>query len=101
MPCKIFVNLPVNELPKAMEFFGKLGFSFNPHYTDETAACMVVSDDIFVMLLTHEKFKEFSPGPIADARTSTGVLVSLTCESRAAVDEVVAKAVASGARTFR
>ena len=96
MATKIFVNLPVKDLGKSMEFFKKLGFSFNAQFTDETAACMVVSDDIYVMLLTHEKFKAFTPKKICDATTSTEVLVCLSCESRASVDEMVRKAVAAG-----
>jgi uncharacterized protein len=58
---KIFVNLPVKDLEKSMTFFKALGFSFNAQFTDETAASMVISDDIYVMLLTHKKFKEFTP----------------------------------------
>ena len=60
MPTKIFVNLPVKNLDRSIDFFKKLGFSFNPQFTDETAACMVISDDIYAMLLTHKKFKEFT-----------------------------------------
>ena len=100
MATKIFVNLPVKDLGKSMEFFKKLGFSFNAQFTDETAACMVVSDDIYVMLLTHEKFKAFTPKKICDATTSTEVLVCLSCESRASVDEMVRKAVAAGGTTY-
>lgn len=65
MSTKIFVNLPVKDLPKSMEFFKKLGFGFNLQFTDETAACMVISDDIYTMLLTHAKFKAFTPKAIA------------------------------------
>ena len=65
-PRKIFVNLPVKDLEKSMTFFKALGFTFNAQFTDETAACMVISDDIYAMLLTHEKFKEFTPKAIAD-----------------------------------
>ena len=101
MPRKIFVNLPVKDLKRSMDFFGRLGFSFNPQFTDETAACMVVSEDIYAMLLTHAKFKEFTPHPVADAMKATEVLVCLTCDSRAQVDETVAKATAAGARTFK
>jgi hypothetical protein len=101
MSRKIFVNLPVRDLNKSKDFFGRLGFSFNPQFTDETAACMVVSEDIYAMLLTHEKFKEFTPHPISDAAKATEVLVCLSCESRGQVDEVVAKAVAAGGRTFK
>ena len=101
MARKIFVNLPVKDLDKSKEFFGRLGFSFNPRFTDDTAACMVVSEDIYAMLLTEAKFKEFTPHPISDATKSTEVLVCLSCESRGQVDEVVAKAVAAGGRTFK
>ena len=67
MATKIFVNLPVKNLDMSMEFFTRLGFSFNPQFTDETAACMIVSGDIYVMLLTEAKFKEFTPKAICDA----------------------------------
>jgi predicted lactoylglutathione lyase len=83
-----------------MDFFKELGFGFNPQFTDETAACMVVSDDIYAMLLTYEKFKAFTPKEICDATKSTEVLVSLSCESRANVDEMVRKAVAAGGTTY-
>lgn len=62
MATKIFVNLPVRNLNESVEFFTKLGFEFNPQFTDETATCMIVDEDIFVMLLTHDKFKTFTPG---------------------------------------
>jgi predicted lactoylglutathione lyase len=96
----IFVNLPVKDLKRSMDFFAQLGFEFNPKFTDETAASMVVSHDIFVMLLTEAKFKEFTPKRICDATKSTEVLVSLSRESRAAVDELVRKAVAAGGTTY-
>lgn len=100
MATKIFVNLPVKDLNKSMEFFRKLGFSFNPQFTDETAACMIVSGDIYVMLLTEAKFKEFTPKAICDAARCTEVLVCLTCESRKQVDELVGTAVAAGGTTY-
>ncbi|HEY3180123.1 MAG TPA: VOC family protein [Casimicrobiaceae bacterium] len=101
MTTKIFVNLPVKNLAKSMEFFKRLGYGFNAQFTDETAACMVVSDDIYVMLLTHDKFKSFTPKPIADATKSTEVLVCLSSESRANVDEMIRKAVAAGGTTYK
>ena len=101
MATKIFVNLPVKKLRKSRAFFRKLGFRFNPRFTDETAACMIVSEDIFVMLLTEEKFRTFTPNEICDAKKSTEVLVCLTRESRDAVDKMVRKAVAAGGSTFR
>ena len=100
MPTKIFVNLPVKDLNKSIEFFTKLGFTFNPEFTDETATCMVVSEDIFVMLLTHAKFKTFTPKEICDATKSTEVLVCLTSESREQLNEMVRKAVAAGGATY-
>jgi predicted lactoylglutathione lyase len=100
MATKIFVNLPVKDLNRSMGFFGKLGFKFNPQFTDQTAACMIVSDDIFVMLLTEAKFKEFTPKAICDATKSTEVLVCLSCENRDAVNDLVRKAVAAGGTTY-
>ena len=97
----IFVNLPVRDLPRAMTFFRALGFDFNPQFTDETAACLVIDEHIFAMLLTHEKFRSFAPKAVSDATTATEVLVCLSCGSRAEVDALVAKAVAAGGTTFR
>jgi predicted lactoylglutathione lyase len=100
MPTKIFVNLPVKNLKSSMEFFQQLGFSFNKQFTDETAACMVISEDIYTMLLTHAKFQEFTNRAICDATKSTEVLVCLSQESRAAVDDLVRKAVAAGGKAY-
>ena len=100
MHTKIFVNLPVRNLDTSMEFFTKLGFNFNPQFTDETAACMIVTEDIFVMLLTEAKFKTFTPKEICDATKNTEVLVCLSFESRERVDEMVRKAVGAGGTTY-
>lgn len=100
MSTKIFVNLPVNNLKQSVDFFTKLGFNFNPQFTDETATCMIVSEDIYVMLLTYDKFKSFTPKPICDATKSTEVLLCLSSESREAVDDMVGKAVAAGGTTY-
>jgi uncharacterized protein len=100
MPTKIFVNLPVKDLKRSIAFFGKLGYAFNPQFTDETATCMIVSEDIYVMLLTEAKFKEFTPKPICDATKSTEVLVCLSCENRGQVDDLVRKAKAAGGTTY-
>ena len=100
MAIKIFVNLPVKDLTRSVEFFTKLGFGFDEQFTDETATCMIVSDDIFVMLLTEEKFQTFTPKKICDAGKFTEVLVCLSLESRANVEEMVAKAVAGGGSTY-
>jgi predicted lactoylglutathione lyase len=100
MATKIFVNLPVKNLKSSVDFFTKLGFTFDPKFTDETATCMVVAEDIFVMLLTEAKFKTFTPKQICDATKSTEVLVCLSTESREAVNEMVRKAVAAGGKTY-
>jgi uncharacterized protein len=100
MSTKIFVNLPVKDLKQSVEFFTKLGFTFNAQFTDDTATCMVVSDDIYVMLLTQEKFKTFTPKPVCDATKSTEVLLCLSREDRAGVDDIVRKAVAAGGSTY-
>ena len=100
MNTKIFVNLPVEDLPKSIAFFTALGFTFNPQFTDETATCMIVAEDIYVMLLTHAKFRQFTPKPICDATKSTEVLVALGLQSRERVNELVRKAVAAGGTTY-
>jgi hypothetical protein len=100
MPTRIFVNLPVRDLDRSMAFFRHLGFDFNPHFTDETAACMVVSDTIFAMLLTHPKFREFTPNPICDATTATEVLIALSRDNREDVDAMIRAAVEAGGTTF-
>jgi hypothetical protein len=100
MSTQIFVNLPVKSLKQSVEFFTQLGFQFNLQFTDETATCMIVSETIFVMLLTHEKFKTFTPNTICDAKKSTEVLVCLSVESREAVDAQVRSAITSGGTTY-
>ena len=101
MPSKIFVNLPVKDLDKSKAFFGKLGYSFNAQFTDATAACMVISDDIYAMLLTHAKFKEFTTKPIADAQKTTEVLVALSMDSRDDVSRVADAAIKAGGSETR
>lgn len=96
MSTQIYVNLPVENLAKSIEFFKKLGFDFNPKFTNESGACMVISDNIYAMLLTKDFFKTFTDKEICDARKSAEVLVCLSRESRAQVDEIVGKAVAAG-----
>lgn len=97
---KIFVNLPVKDLKKSIDFFAKLGFTFNPQFTDETATCMIVSPENYVMLLIEPKFKSFTPKPICDATKSTEVLIALSLENRQQVDDMVRKAVAAGGTTY-
>lgn len=97
---QIFVNLPVKNLDRTKAFFAALGYTFNEQFTDANAACMVVQkDSIHVMLLVEEFFKTFTTKSIADTAKSTEVLLCLSCESRAEVDELVAKAKAAGGTT--
>jgi hypothetical protein len=101
MPSKIFVNLPVKDLKRSMDFFKHLGFSFNPQFTDEKAACLVINDgSIYAMLLTEPMFKTFTKKEIADASKTTEVLIALDAESREKVDELVKKAVEAGGSTY-
>ncbi len=100
MSTKIFVNLPVKNLNNSKEFFSKLDFKFNPQFTDENAACMIVSDDISVMLLVEKFFKTFTKKEISDAIKSTEVIVALSVDSREKVDELVNKAIEAGGTTY-
>ena len=99
MTTKTFVNVPVHNLTQSMALFSQLGFTFTPHVTDDTAACMVVGEDSYVMLLTHDKCKIFTPKALYDATQSIDVLVALSAESRANVDDMVRQAVAAGGMT--
>jgi predicted lactoylglutathione lyase len=101
MSTKIFVNLPVKDLKKSMAFYKALGFTFNPQFTDDTAACMVISEHNYAMLLTHEKFESFVTKPIPDAHKTTGVLIAISQESKKAVDDIVAKALKAGGKEPR
>jgi uncharacterized protein len=100
MSTKIFVNLPVKDLPRAIEFYQGLGFTLNPQFTDENAACIVISEEIFAMLLTHAYFQTFTPKPISDAAKTTEVLLALSRDSRQQVNETVKNAVAGGGSTY-
>jgi hypothetical protein len=101
MATKIFVNLPVKDLQRSMDFFGKLGYSFNPQFTDENAASMVISEDIYAMLLTEAYFQTFITKSIVDAHKSTEVLLALSADSREEVDALMEKALAAGATEVR
>ncbi|HET9904242.1 MAG TPA: VOC family protein [Xanthobacteraceae bacterium] len=101
MSTKIFVNLPVKDLERSKRFFAALGYRFNPKFTDATAACMVITDDIYAMLLTEPKFKQFTPKAIADANRSTEVLVALSADSRDKVDALLEVALKAGATEAR
>ena len=98
MATKIFLNLPVKDLDKSVAFYTRLGFTFNPQFTDETATCMIVGENIFVMLLTESKFLQFTKKQIADTSEFTEVLISIDAESNQAVDELVEKAIQAGGR---
>ena len=101
MAKQIFVNLPVKDLNRSVEFFTKLGYTFNPQFTDENATCMIISDDIFAMLLVEPFFKSFTNKEINDTSKTAQVIIALSSESRQAVDELVSKAVAAGGTTPR
>jgi predicted lactoylglutathione lyase len=92
----IFVNLPVSDLAKSRRFLEALGAVNEPKFTDETAACMTFSDTIHVMILTHDKFSQFTPRPIADATAGSEVLLCLSSDSRESVDPTLERAVAAG-----
>ena len=98
---KIFVNLPVKDLNRSVAFFTKLGYKFNAQFTDENATCMIVGEDIFVMLLVEKFFKTFTPKPLADAKRSTEALVGLSATSRDDVNRIVEIALAAGARRHK
>lgn len=97
----IFVNIPVRDLAASMAYYKALGFDHNPDFTDETAACIVISEAIFVMVLTHEKFLSFSPNPIPDPRSQTQALYALSRDSREAVDAIAESGLKAGGRETR
>ena len=92
----IFVNLPVADLARSRAFLEALGAANEPKFTDETAACMTLTDSIHVMILTHDKFRQFTPRPIADAKAASEVLLCLSADSREQVDSFIARGVAAG-----
>lgn len=96
MSSQIFVNLPVRDLDKSKAFFAALGYANNPQFTDENAACIVISDAIYVMLLVEPFFQGFTRKTIADARTHTEVILCLSADTRAGVDALADKAIAAG-----
>lgn len=99
MATKIFVNLPVKDLNRSVEFFTKLGYKFNPQFTDDKATCMIIGEDIFVMLLVEEFFKTFTQKEITDATKSTEAIICLSADSKEKVDEMVNKAIEAGGTT--
>jgi uncharacterized protein len=101
MPKLIFVNLPVTDLPRAKAFYEAVGAKNNPQFTDDTAACMVFSDTIHVMLLTHDKYKQFTSKQIADTHKTSAVLLAISEDSREAVDATLGQALKAGAKEPR
>jgi predicted lactoylglutathione lyase len=96
MATQLYLNLPVKDLNKSVEFFTALGFSFNPDFTDENATCMIVNDNAFVMLLVENFFETFTSKSIADAGSGTEAIMAFSVDSREAVDETVRRALAAG-----
>jgi predicted lactoylglutathione lyase len=94
----IFINLPVADLPRATAFYEAVGAAKNPQFSDDTASCMVLSETIHTMLLTHDKFRQFTPKAIADAKTTSEVLICISAESREEVDAIIAKAGTAGGK---
>ena len=101
MPTQIFVNVAVKNLDRSKAFFNKLGYTFNEKFTDQTAACMVISDTIYAMLLTEPKFREFTSKAVADASKTTEVMIALSVESRDKVNQMVDTALKAGAAEAR
>lgn len=101
MATEIFINLPVNDLEKSITFFKKLGFTFNMQFTDDKAACLILGDNIYSMLLTKAMFESFTNKPVVDAKRFTEVLIAIDVESKSKVDEMVKNAVAAGGKIYR
>ena len=97
---KIFLTLPVADLPKSVAFFKALGFQQNEQFSDDTAACIIINNSTSVMLGTYEKFRSFTPKAVCDTNQAVEVLISLSCDTRERVDELVAKALAAGGSTY-
>lgn len=97
---QIFLSLPVADLQRSVAFFAALGFDRNPNFSDDTAACIVINDTTSVMLSSHAKFREFTPKAVCNTDEAVEVLISLSCDSRERVDELVAKALANGGSTY-
>ncbi len=97
---QVYINLPVADLPKSIAFFKALGFSQDPQMSDDSGACIIISDTIFVMVTTHGRFRNFTPKAVCDTSKAVEVLLNLRCESRDEVDGLVAKALAAGGTTY-
>ncbi|HTF04912.1 MAG TPA: VOC family protein [Bacteroidia bacterium] len=96
MAQSIFLNIPVKDLAKSMDFFTKLGFTFNMQFTDDTAACMIIGENIYSMLLTEKKFREFTTKEITDTAKTAEMIIAISAESNAKVDEMVTNAIKAG-----
>lgn len=101
MATKLFVNLPVKNLNKSIEFFTKLGFKFDKRFTDEKATCMIINEDSYVMLITEKFFKTFTKKEIADSSETTETIISISTDSRKKVDELADKAIKAGGKRYR
>jgi len=101
MATQIFVNLPINDLKRSISFYEAIGFKNNPQFTDDTAACMVLSDTIFVMLLTYPKFKQFTSKEIIDAKKSIGVINSISVGSNQELNDILEKAINARGNEYR
>ena len=100
MSKQVFINLPVADLPKSIAFFKALGFSYDPQFSDDSGACIIVSETIYVMLATHTRFRDFTPKAVCDTSKAVEVLLNLKCESRDEIDNLVARALAAGGSTY-
>jgi predicted lactoylglutathione lyase len=98
---KIFVNLPVKDLDRSIDFFTKLGFNFNPQFTDENATCMIIGENMFAMLLVEKYFKTFTKKEISDSAKNTEVIVAMSTESRESVDQILNKVVEAGGKEHK
>jgi len=98
MKSQIFINLPVKDLRKSFDFYTKMGFTNNPQFSDDSAKCMVFSEEIFVMLLTHDRFKTFISKPITDVSKTTSTLLSISVESLDKVNEISNNAISAGGK---
>lgn len=97
----IFVNLPVKDLQQTIDFFKEIGFDFNPHFTNEQAACLIIGDNIYAMLLVEEYFKTFTKKEIAHAREVTEAIITISADSKEQVNEIVEKAFAAGGKSSK
>lgn len=98
---QIFVNLPVKDLKRSVDFFTKVGFTFNPQFTDDNATSMIIGENIFAMLLVEEYFRTFTNKQIADAKSTTEVINAFSMNSRQEVDDIIAKAIAAGGNQYK